>query len=202
MTLPDTTSDVTEGPPMRPPSWVRPMLGAVMILAGVTVLADVAFASLVSSAFLGAAAIAVGTFEIVHAVWTRGWGVLTWQILLGLLYVAVGMVLLGGPGAGEIVAAPGVARSVRSGELLLTYGLGLLLLLSGVVRIILGWRRWPESGWVMLVSGAFGIVAGLIALAEFPKTGLWVFGLLLGIDLIGHGGAWLGYAFPRKAGAA
>lgn len=200
MTIPDTASGVTKCTPMRPPGWVRLMLGAGMILVGVAVLADVAFASLVGSAFIGAAAITVGTFEIVHAIWTRGWGGLAWQTLLGLLYVAVGIVLLGGPGPGETVAAPGVARSARSAELLLTYGLGLLLLLSGTVRILLGWRRWRESGWVMLLSGTFGVVAGLIVLAEFPKAGLWVFGLLLGIDLIVHGAAWLGYAFPGRPG--
>lgn len=200
MTLPDTVSGPANGTPMRPPGWVRLVLGAVMILAGVAVLADVAFASLVSSAFIGAAAIAVGTFEILHAAWTRGWGGLAWQTLLGLLYVAVGMVLLGGAGSGEMVVASGVARSARSGELLLTYGLGLLLLLSGIVRILLGWRRWRESGLVMLLSGAFGVVAGLIVLAEFPKAGLWVFGLLLGIDLIVHGAAWLGFAFPGRPG--
>jgi len=175
------------------------MLGAVMILAGVAVLADVALASLVSSAFIGAAAIAVGIFEIIHAVWTRGWGGLAWQVLLGFLYVAAGIALLSGAGSGEMVVAAGVARSARSGELLLTYGLGLLLLLSGTVRILLGWSRWRESGWVMLLSGAFGVMAGLIVLAEFPKAGLWVFGLLLGVDLIAHGAAWLGYAFSRRA---
>lgn len=202
MTIPDPVSGPAKGTPPRPPGWVRLMLGAVMILAGVAVLADVAFASVVSPAFIGAAAIAVGTFEIIHAVWTRGWGGLAWQTLLGLLYVAVGIVLLGGAGPSEMVVASGVARSARSGELLLTYGLGLLLLLSGTVRILFGWSRWRESGRVMLLSGAFGVVAGLIVLAEFPKTGLWVFGLLLGVDLIVHGAAWLGYGFPRKARAA
>ena len=50
----------------------------------------------------------------------------------------------------------------------------------------------------MLLSGTFGVVAGLIVLAEFPKTGFWIFGLLLGIDLIAHGGAWLSYAFMSR----
>lgn len=202
MTIPDTVSDPAKGSPMRPAGWVRLLLSAAMILAGVAVLADVAFASFVSSAFIGAAAIAVGTFEILHTVWTRGWGGFAWQTLLGLLYLAVGIVLLGGAGAGEMVVASGVARSARSGELLLTYGLGLLLLLSGIARILLGWSRWLESGWVMLLSGAFGVVAGLVVLAEFPRTRLWVFALLLGIDLIVHGAAWLGYAFSRQTKSA
>jgi uncharacterized membrane protein HdeD (DUF308 family) len=191
MTIRDTVPDPAKGIPPTPPGWVRLGLGIVMILAGGAILADVAFASLVSPAF-------IGTFEIVHALWTRGWGALPWQILLGLLYGAVGVVLLGGAGSGDMVVASGIARSARSGELLLSYGLGLLLAVSGIVRILLGVSRWRAGGWVMLLAGTFGVVAGLIVLAEFPKTGFWIFGLLLGLDLVVHGAAWLGFAsLPR-----
>lgn len=194
----DTASVDTTADPARPPGWLRVLLGAVMILAGAAVLADVAFATIISSVFLGGAAIVVGTFEIVHAVWTRGWGGLGWQMLLGLLYIALGLVLAGVAGSSVMVLSYVLVRSTNQAELLVTYGLGLLLLLSGLVRILLGFSRRQEAGWVMLLSGAFGIVAGLVVLAEFPKTGLWVVGLLLGIDLISHGLAWLGYAFlPR-----
>ena len=74
-----------------------------------------------------------------------------------------------------------------AGALILTYVLGLLLFASGFVRILLGVSHWKEAGWVMLLSGLFGILAGLIILTGFPMTGLWVLGLLLGIDLISHG---------------
>jgi uncharacterized membrane protein HdeD (DUF308 family) len=47
----------------------------------------------------------------------------------------------------------------------------------------------------MLLSGVFGILAGLIIVTGFPMSGLWVLGLLLGIDLIAHGAAWLTYAW-------
>jgi len=185
--------------PVRPPGWVRLGLGIVMILAGGAILADVAFASLVSPTFIGIAAIIVGIFEIGHAFWTRGWGVLPWQLVLGLLYIAVGIVLMGGAGSADMVVVSGIARSARSGGLLLTYGLGLLLALSGAVRILLGLRRWRRGGWVMLSAGTFGVVAGLIVLAEFPKTGLWIFGLLLGLDLVVHGAAWLGFVSEPRA---
>jgi len=193
-------TEMTQGS-VRPPGWVRLLLGGVMILAGLAVLADVAFASLVSASFVGAAAIAVGAFEIAHAVWTKERGALKWHVLLGFLYVAVGGALVGGAGLADVVVAPGIARSARAGSLLLTYGLGLLLMLSGAVRLLLVLSRWRESGWMMLSAGLFGIVAGLIVLAEFPKTGFWIFGLLLGIDLVVHGAAWLGRAVTLRARA-
>ncbi len=158
-----------------------------MILIGAAVLADVAFASLIGSTFIGVAAILVGTFEIGNAISTRGWGGFTWQMILGFLYIALGLLLVGVDG---------------SETQLLTYGLGLLLMLSGTVRILFVLNHWREVGWFMLLSGGFGVLAGLVILAEFPKTGLWVLGLLLGIDLISHGLAWLGYGFlptNRKA---
>ena len=186
----------------RPPGWIRLLLGSVMIVGGIAVLADVALASLISSVFLGGAAIVVGTFEVVHAVWTRGWGGLAWQILLGLLYIALGLIIVGMAGSSVMVLTYVLMRSTGAGELLVAEGFGLLLLLSGLIRILLWLSRRKEAGWMMLLSGAFGLLGGLVVLSEFPETGLWVVGLLLGIDLIVHGAAWLGYGFPRKPGAA
>ena len=168
-----------------PPTWVRVLLGIVLILGGVFVLGDVALATLVSTLFIGYTAIVVGAFEILHAFWTKGWGGFIWQILLGALYIAFGLLVVSQP---------------ASGALILTYVLGLVLLASGIVRIFVGFKHLSEVGWIMLLSGAFGVLAGLIILTGWPTTGLWVLGLLLGVDLISHGVAWLTYGWlPRAA---
>ena len=81
-------------------------------------------------------------------------------------------------------------------------GVLLLLLVSGCVRIVLGVRHWREAGWIMMLSGVFGVLAGLVILTRFPMTGLWVLGFLLGVDLIWHGVGWLSYAwYPRTRSA-
>jgi uncharacterized membrane protein HdeD (DUF308 family) len=67
--------------------------------------------------------------------------------------------------------------------------------LSGFVRTLIGLSHWKEFGWIMLISGLFGIVAGLVILTGFPRTGLWVLGFLLGIDLLAHGMAWLTFGW-------
>jgi uncharacterized membrane protein HdeD (DUF308 family) len=167
-----------------PPTWVRILLGIVLVLAGLFVLGDVVVATLLSAMFIGAMAVVAGGFEIVHAFWTKGWGGFLWQLLLGALYVAAGIVLLTQP---------------VSGALILTYVLGLLLLISGFARIILSFSYWKSGGWIMLLSGIFGVLAGLVILTGFPMTGLWVLGFVLGIDLIMHGIAWITYAWlPAK----
>jgi uncharacterized membrane protein HdeD (DUF308 family) len=163
-----------------PPSWVRLLLGGVLILAGLFVLGDAAMATIVSTLFIGFTAIAVGAFEIVHAFWTKGWGGFIWQLVLGILYIAFGAMIVNQP---------------ASGALVLTFVLGLILVASGVVRIVWGVRHWRSTGWIMVLSGLFGCVAGLIILVGWPLTGLWVLGVLLGIDLIAHGVAWLTYGW-------
>ncbi|MEZ2128208.1 MULTISPECIES: HdeD family acid-resistance protein [unclassified Sinorhizobium] len=171
------------GPPSTlyvPPTWLRVLLGIVMILGGLFVLGDIALATLVSTLFIGFTAIVVGAFEIIHAFWTKGWGGFIWQLVLGILYIIFGFMVVNQP---------------ISGALILTAAFGLAFLASGLVRIILAFRHWSEGGWLMLISGLFGVLAGLVIITGWPATSLWVLGLLLGIDLISHGLAWLIHAW-------
>ena len=162
-----------------PPLWVCALLGVVMIAAGIFALSDVAFATIISVKLIGITAITAGAFEVAHAFWTKGWGGFLWQVLLGALYLAFGVILLIQP---------------ASGALILTYALGALLLASGIIRCLLSFAHWRQQGWMMLISGAFGLVAGALILFDFPAISLWGLGFLLGVDLLSHGVAWLLYA--------
>jgi uncharacterized membrane protein HdeD (DUF308 family) len=175
----DTQSGSTFRDPSATPIWGRVLLGAAFILAGVVVLGDVTLATVVSAKVIGAIALLAGAFEIIHSFWTKGWGGFLWQILLGLLYGAFGAALLTQP---------------VTGALALTYFLGVVLVASGVVRVLLSLRTWRAGGWMMLLSGLLGIAAGFVILSGWPTTGLWVIGFLIGIDLVFHGFAWLLYA--------
>jgi len=54
----------------------------------------------------------------------------------------------------------------------------------------------------MLLSGLFGVLAGLVILTGFPMTGLWVLGFLLGVDLITRSLGRLTYAWQPTARTA
>jgi uncharacterized membrane protein HdeD (DUF308 family) len=170
-----------------PPTWLRVLLGIVMILGGIFVLGDIALATLFSTLFIGFTAIVVGAFEVIHAFWTKGWGGFVWQLVLGILYIIFGWM---------------VVRQPVSGALILTFAFGLAFLASGVVRIVVAFRHWSEGGWLMLISGLFGVLAGLVILTGWPATSLWVLGLLLGVDLISHGLAWLIHALSPSTQTA
>ena len=187
MTAYDDSSRLRADNLSAPPFWICILLGLVMIAAGALVLGDVVLVTVISTMFIGWISIIAGAFEVIHAFWTKGWGGFVWQVLLGILYIAFGAVLVSQPIASALI---------------LTYVLGLLLLISGIVRILLGFGHWREAGWIMLLSGLFGVLAGLVILTGFPVTGLWVLGFVLGVDLISHGVAWLVYAWRPAAKTA
>ncbi|MHC2687156.1 uncharacterized membrane protein HdeD (DUF308 family) [Bradyrhizobium diazoefficiens] len=89
-----------------------------------------------------------------------------------------------------------------SGALILTYFLGAVLLASGVIRCVLSFAHWRQNGWMMLISGIFGLLAGVLILFGFPTISVWALGFLLGVDLISHGLAWLLYALQSVRRAA
>ena len=163
------------------PVWAYVILGAVLIIAGGFALVDAVIAALISAKFIGACAIGGGAFAIFHAFTTKGWISVAWRAVLGLLYVALGIVLLWDP---------------ASNELFLTWALGLILAASGCVRIYLGVANFSNTAIALLLSGIFGVAAGAVIVTGWPISGLWAMGVMIGLDLIFQGLAWLVYVWP------
>ncbi len=149
-----------------------------MIAAGVLALTDIMFATVISVRLIGLTVLAVGAFEIAHAFWTKGWGGFLWQILLGALYLAFGLVLLNEPEAGALI---------------LTYLLGALLLASGIIRCVLSFAYWRIGGSVPLFL--FGTALYLFAMTSMgiflatvggsmPQFGLLLMLVLLPLQML------------------
>lgn len=56
----------------------------------------------------------------------------------------------------------------------------------------------PGWGW-QAADGIITFVLGLLVLAGWPASGLWVIGLFVGIDLIFYGCAWMALALSLRA---
>ncbi|MGK6317112.1 HdeD family acid-resistance protein [Neorhizobium sp. DT-125] len=160
----------------RSSRWTNAAIGVAFVIAGAFVLADVAYATIVSAAFLAIAAICAGLVEIGLSIVAGGWRGFLLQFALGLLYIAFGVVLLSLPGFGSQF---------------LTWALGVILLLSGIARVFVGVNYLRSGKRTMFFSGLLGVVAGFLILAGYPATSGWVIGAFLGIDLIVHGVGWL-----------
>ncbi len=119
-------------------------LGVLSILAGLFALTDVVAFTLVSTIFIGAMLLVSGIFQIIHAFATKTWGQFALTVLLGLLYVAGGLLIMDEPVQGSFV---------------ITLMLLIALVVSGIVRIVIALR--PRAGrvvqrgdWRVAVPGA------------------------------------------------
>ncbi|MBZ9962486.1 HdeD family acid-resistance protein [Mesorhizobium sp. BR1-1-2] len=169
-------AQLSEAQQPRQSAWASSAIGIVFILAGVFVLGDLALATTISALVLGIAIVCAGFLEIALAVWAGGWRGFLWQTTLGILYVVFGCLLISLPVLGSII---------------LTWVLGVVLVISGLGRMSLSLRYLSTDRWMMLVSGLFGLAAGFLILIGWPSTGVWVIGAFVGIDLVLHGLGWL-----------
>ena len=169
----------TSGEPSPKSWWLYLLLGIVLVIGGFIVLGDVTLASVISAIVIAWALLIVGILQVIHAFSTTGWKGFLLDLLLGALYIAAGYILLANP----------LAATIK-----LTLILGIIWLVSGVLRIVLAGVLWRDAGWLLLLSGIVGVLAGGIIISEWPQSGLWVLGLVLGVDLLVHGFAWIAYS--------
>ena len=121
--------------------WIAALLGAVLIVLALIVFGNLMAATIVSTILFGSLLIVAGAFQAVHAFSERGWGGFALSLLVGLLYLATGLVMMMNPIAG-------------AGALTLLFAA--FLLASGVVRIMLAIRHWRMLGWLLFLSGVIG----------------------------------------------
>ena len=160
-------------------------LGAVYLLAGLIALYSVATATVVSVFVVGIMMIIAGVAEVINAFQVKSWGKFLLWILLGVLYIVAGFVTLENP---LLTAA------------LLTLILGTALVASGIMRIILAFSMREGAPWIgVAFSGVVTLVLGLVVLAHWPVSSLYMLGLLLGIDLVFAGVGWIGIGLRLKA---
>ena len=152
-------------------SWKALMfVGVAAIVLGCIAILVPAVASVGTAIFIGWVLLIVGAFMFAGAFSAHSVGTLLWRILWALLTVIVGLWLILEP---------------HNGTLTLTLVLGIYFLFMGLTRITIAFiaRGQPNAGWLGL-SGACGLLIGILVLAKFPSSADWAIGLLVGIDLI------------------
>jgi uncharacterized membrane protein HdeD (DUF308 family) len=161
-------------------------LGVVYLLAGFIALGSVVMATVASVLVVGVMMIVAGIAEVFSAFQIKSWGKFLLWALLGVLYIIAGFVTFENP----LLAAA-----------LLTLILGASLVASGIMRIILGFSMKRETPWIwVLLSGVITLLLGLLILAHWPVSSLYILGVFLGIDLIMAGTAWIGLGFGLRRG--
>jgi uncharacterized membrane protein HdeD (DUF308 family) len=114
-----------------------------------------------------------GVFHIADAFHAHSAGSVAWRLLVGIVYVLVGLDLAFVPLRGLVT---------------LTFVLAIMLLVHGVIGIVSFFRhkRLPGVGWI-LFNAIISILLGLLIWWEGPSAAIWIIGTLVGINLIFSG---------------
>jgi uncharacterized membrane protein HdeD (DUF308 family) len=80
--------------------------------------------------------------------------------------------------------------------------LAALFLVVGMFRISVALvDHFPSWGW-LLFNGVVAVLLGLAIWQQWPESGLWVVGMLVGIELIVNGVTWSVLAVGVRKGSA
>ena len=145
-------------------------LGILMIILGVVAMAAPVVATIAIQVMLGWLLVISGIAEGIHAFMVKEWRGFLLELLSAVLYLGVGLMLLVDPLKGAVA---------------LTLILAVFLLVEGIFKIITALRVREHRGWGwLLASGIVSVVLGVLIWAQWPASGLWVIGLLVGIQLL------------------
>jgi len=152
-------------------------LGVIFLIGGIIALTSVIAATVASVFVVGVMMTLAGIAEIVHGFQMRSWGRFFLWILIGALYVVAGFISFSNPLLASAV---------------LTLMLGIGLIAAGVARAVLAVRLREEAGWGwVLLSAVITVIVGLMVVAGWPASSLFVLGIFLGVDLIFAGVGWI-----------
>jgi uncharacterized membrane protein HdeD (DUF308 family) len=160
------------------------ILGIMLIVLGCVALGSVVIASLAVEMAFGILLLIAGVGEAIGSFWVRRWSGFFLHLLSGILSIVVGVLFLARPSSGLVA---------------LTLLVASFFLVSGAFKIVATLSyRFAHWGWPLL-SGIIDLVLGVLILADWPKSALWVLGLFLGISLIFRGVNWIGLGLAVKS---
>ncbi|HHA19787.1 MAG TPA: HdeD family acid-resistance protein [Methylophaga sp.] len=144
--------------------------GAIILFMGLFAMSAPLVAGLSLALMVGMLLIISGIGQLVFAVKTHK-GILTY--ILGILTVVIG---------GYMVTYPGVALAS------LTLFLSSYLIISGIFEIVMAFQVRPVQGWGWaLFSGVISMILGMMIWNQFPLSGAWAIGIIIGVRLFFSG---------------
>jgi uncharacterized membrane protein HdeD (DUF308 family) len=145
----------------------------LMILAGILAIGVPVAAGIAVNIVIAWLLVFCGVAHLVFGWHLRGIGGVIWEMLLGALYLGIGVYLLAHPVAGLVT---------------LTLALAFYLFAEGLLEVILSLQVRPRQGWGwLLLDGIVTLILGVMIWRTWPMSTEWVIGTLVGISMIFSG---------------
>lgn len=152
-------------------AWKAPLVvGILFALIGGAAILMPQLSSLAIDLMLGWILLASGLIQFISGVTTRAHGGVFIKFLRAGFFVIAGLLLLFRPYAGVLT---------------LTLLLAIFLVVEGIAEIVTAIQVRKIGGWGwMLVSGIAATLLGMLIWVQWPLSGVWALGLLVGIKLL------------------
>jgi uncharacterized membrane protein HdeD (DUF308 family) len=145
-------------------------LGIILVVLGVLAVGAPLYAGVVVMFVVGIFLLAGGIVQMVFAFKAPSIGRGILRFLLG------GLMILGGL---SLEAHPLLGLAT------MTLMLAMYFVAEGIVRIMLSFDLRPEAGWVwVLTGGIVSVILGLLLWRQWPLSGTWAVGVLVGVNLM------------------
>ena len=145
-------------------------VGILAVIAGVLALFSPLVAGLSIAIAVGVLIVVAGVSRLFLAFKMGSFGRGLLVFLMGLLSIVIG---------GYMVSQPGMALAS------LTLILAIYFAIDGVFQLVWGFRLRPIKGWGWaLFSGVVSLALGIMIWRQFPVSGTWAVGTLVGIQMI------------------
>lgn len=159
--------------------------GILFLILGSIGLGMVVGLTLVSMIFFGVLLIIAGLTHFVDVFKYRDWKGALWEAFIAVLYILAGCI---------IIYDPFLAST------LITAMLAGVLIVIGLTRMVMAFALREEKGWGwLLLAGITAIILGILILAHWPMSGLWVIGLFIALEMIVTGWTYIFIAFSLRA---
>ncbi|MBD2358009.1 HdeD family acid-resistance protein [Tolypothrix sp. FACHB-123] len=146
------------------------LTGVLLIVLGIIAIALPAVSTIFAETWVAVILASAGFAKLFYAYNTRTSGGVVWKVLLGVLYIATGVMLLIYP---------------STGILTLTLLLGSFLLTEGVFELILAFKLRPQKNWTwVLGDGIITLILGVMIWFQWPFNAPWLIGTLLGVSIL------------------
>ena len=157
-------------------------VGIIIVLMGIFAMGSPFIAGVSLAIAVGFILIIGGFGQLVFALKARAG---LFSIILAFLTIIAG---------GYMVSNPGVALAT------MTMVLAIYLVISGVLEVMMAFQIKPVRGWGWaLFSGVISVLLGAMIWSQFPVSGVWTVGTLIGIKLFFSGWTLLMFGFTARA---
>jgi len=163
--------------------WCILLLGIFLVVCGTVAVMFPILSNIAVMVVLGLALMATGIATIVTSFWAGKWSGLLLQLLVGILYVVVGL---------QITDAP-----VEAGLVTAIFLAGFFIVVGAFRTVAALTIRFPYWGWALL-NGIVTFLFGVAVYRHFPQCAFWVVGLLVGVEMLLNGWTWIALALSIR----